>query len=417
MTRRTAVLGELLHNPRVRRLELAFGAFNIAEYGVWVAVLVYAYERGGTTAASIVAVAQLLPAGLVAPVAARAVDRKGADKALRAGYCWQCGTCAVTAVLLLTGAPALTVYAAAILAACAVTATRPAQAALVPVLARDAHELTAITVLSGWVESISVLAGPALAGLLIGFDGPGAAVALFAGCTGLAAVMVAGKAFRFPSPAPAGTPAAPSIGAGLRALREDRGLAALVVLVGSQYLVIGVLDVLLVVLAIGVLGMGASGAGYLTAAFGAGGVLGSLMALFLIGQRHLAAPLSAAAIGWSVVLVALGAWPSVLAAFLLLAAAGAARSLLDTSGRTILLRATPPALRGRVFGLLEGLAMFGLAAGSALVPALVALGGAGAALAVTGVLLAVIALAAGTAVHRVDALDAVGPIALAADAG
>jgi hypothetical protein len=118
-----------------------------------------------------------------------------------------------------------------------------------------------------------------------------------------------------------------------------------------------------------------------------------------------------------VVLVTLGAWPSVLAAFLLLAAAGAARSLLDTSGRTMLLRATPPALRGRVFGLLEGLAMFGLAAGSALVPALVALGGAGAALAVTGVLLAVIALAAGTAVHRVDALDAVGRIVLAADAG
>jgi hypothetical protein len=262
-----------------------------------------------------------------------------------------------------------------------------------------------------------VLAGPALAGLLIGLDGPGAAVALFAGCTGVAAVMVAGKTFRLPSIGSAETVEAPSIGAGLRALREDRGLAALVVLVGSQYLVIGVLDVLLVVLAIGVLGMGASGAAYLTAAFGAGGVLGSLMALFLIGRRHLAAPLSAAAIGWSVVLVMLGAWPSVVAAFLLLAAAGAARSLLDTSGRTILLRATPPALRGRIFGLLEGLAMFGLAAGSALVPALVALGGASAALAVTGVLLAAIALAAGTAVHRVDALGAVGRIALAADAG
>jgi hypothetical protein len=417
VARRTAILGALLHNRRVRRLELAFAAFNVAEYGVWVAVLVYAYERGGATAASIVAVAQLLPAGLVAPVAARAVDRRGADKALRAGYCWQSGTCAVTGALLLTGAPALMVYAAAILAACAVTATRPAQAALVPALARDEHELTAITVLSGWVESVSVLAGPAMAGLLIGLDGPGAALALFAGCTGLAALTVSGSAFRFPSTGAADRRVAPASGAGLRALREDRGLAALVVLVGSQYLVIGVLDVVLVVLAIGVLGMGASGAGYLTAAFGAGGVIGSLIALSLIGRRRLAAPLGAAAIGWSLVLVMLGAWPSVAAAFLLLAAAGAARSLLDTSGRTILLRAAPPALRGCIFGLLEALAMFGLAAGSALVPAMVALGGAGAALVITGVLLAGIALAAATAVHRVDTLGAVGGLALVADAG
>jgi hypothetical protein len=188
-----------------------------------------------------------------------------------------------------------------------------------------------------------------------------------------------------------------------------------VVLVGAQYLVIGVLDVVLVVLAIGSLGMGASGAGYLTAAFGAGGVIGSLIALSLIGRRRLSAPLSAAAISWAAVLVLLGVWPSVAGAFLLLAAAGAARSVLDTSGRTILLRAAPPALRGRIFGLLEGLAMFGLAAGSALVPAMVALGGPGTALAATGVLLGLITLAAGAAVRRADALGTVGRVAVLAD--
>jgi hypothetical protein len=60
-------------------------------------------------------------------------------------------------------------------------------------------------------------------------------------------------------------------------------------------------------------------------------------------------------------------------------------------------RAEPSVLRGRIFGLLEGFAMFGLAAGSALVPAMVALGGASAALVVTGLLLGVIALAAAAA--------------------
>jgi hypothetical protein len=59
-------------------------------------------------------------------------------------------------LLLIAAAPALAIYAAAVLAACAVTAPGPARAALVPALTSDANELTAITVPSGWVESVSV---------------------------------------------------------------------------------------------------------------------------------------------------------------------------------------------------------------------------------------------------------------------
>jgi hypothetical protein len=48
-------------------VEFAFVAFNLAEYGVWVTVLVYAYGHGGTTATAFVAVAQLVPADVLAP--------------------------------------------------------------------------------------------------------------------------------------------------------------------------------------------------------------------------------------------------------------------------------------------------------------------------------------------------------------
>ncbi len=399
-----SVLRGLLGDSRIRAVELAFGGFNMAEYGVWVAVLVYAYQRSGVTLAAVIAVAQLLPAAVVAPLAARTADRRGGAAALRAGYWLQAGLLALTSSLLLAGAPAVLVYLGAILAASAVTITRPAQASLLPVLVRDRDQLTAVNVLSGWVESLSVLAGPALAGVMITLGGPGAALAAFAALVAGSALAVTSQGLhdqRELGLADAEQPV--TFRGGLHALRDDHDLVALVLLLGAQYLVIGVLDVLLVVLAISVLGLGASGAGYLNAAFGAGGVLGSVAALSLIGRNQLVSPLLGAAAGWAVLLIALGAWPTVLGAFLLLAAAGTARSVLDVSGRTILLRACPEAVRGRLFGLLEGLVMLGLALGSILVPLLVSVANPPLTLVAVGVLLSAIALLAATQLRRIDA--------------
>ena len=104
-------LSAVFRNPELRRVELAFVTFNAAEWGTWIAMLVFAYEQGGTTTAGLVALAQLIPAGLCAPFAAVLADRRGPSWMLTVSYVAQAVTMGATAAALFADAEPLLVYA------------------------------------------------------------------------------------------------------------------------------------------------------------------------------------------------------------------------------------------------------------------------------------------------------------------
>ncbi|MGZ8765223.1 MAG: cyclic nucleotide-binding domain-containing protein [Acidimicrobiia bacterium] len=116
---------------------------------------------------------------------------------------------------------------------------------------------------------------------------------------------------------------------------------------------------------------------------------------------------------WGCCFIALGIEPVVGAAFALLAVAGAARSVLEVSGRTLLQRTSPPEVLARVFGLVEAVEMGALALGSLAVPALVALGGVDTALIVTGALLPALLALRIRALLEVDAAATVRVVEVA----
>jgi MFS family permease len=366
------VLGAVLTDPPLRRVGLAYAGFNAAEWAVWIALLVYAYGHGGAPAASAAVVVQLIPAAIFAPFAARLADHHAPARVLAGGYLAQSATMAATAAALAAGAPPAVVLALAGAVSSAMTITRPAQAAMVPALVRTPDALTATNVVLSWIESISVCVAPAVTGVLLAISVPATVFAVMSALALASWTLVAGTGA---APAPSAEHRAGAVAevlAGLAVVARDSQARLLSGVLGMQFVLIGALDVLFVVLAIDVLDLGGSGAGYLNAAFGAGGVIALAVTIRLVGRRRLAPALVAAALAWSLAMLVLGLWPTVVGAFTLLAAAGAARALLDVAARTLLQRSAPAGVLARVFGVLETLDAIGLALGGVLAALLVA---------------------------------------------
>jgi len=376
LSRLVGVVRTVSGNPGLLRLEVAFVGFNVAEWATWVSILAFAYGVGGVAATGLVALVQLVPAALVAPLAAIAGDRYRRERVLLAGYVAQALSMAATAAALLAEAPVPLVYGLAALAATSITITRPAQNALLPSLARTTDELTAANVASSWTESVSVLGGPALAAVLLGVSGPGAVYAVMAAALACSGLLVTGvETAAEPRPAPDGEGRAGWLAGVLRTalggfttLARERLPRLSVGLLTAQYLMVGVLDVLLVVLAFEVLDIGSAGVGLLNSAVGAGAIAGSALTVLLVGRR-LVVPIVIGFACWGLALGAVGLLPSRAVVSVLLAVAGAGGILTEVAGRLLLQRSAPNEVLSRVFGVLEGLSMAAIGVGSAIVPA------------------------------------------------
>ena len=70
-----SALAVAARNDNVRRVELAWGAAIASEWAHFVALGVFAYRAGGASAVGIAGLVRLLPAALIAPVAASLGDR------------------------------------------------------------------------------------------------------------------------------------------------------------------------------------------------------------------------------------------------------------------------------------------------------------------------------------------------------
>jgi hypothetical protein len=217
----------------------AFSLFSVVEYAIWVAVLLYAYGRGGVALVGIVSVAQLLPAAMLAPALGSVADRLPRGTALCSAYAAEALVLGILAVLLLLAAPVAAVVVAAAATTTTISVARPVHYAAVPQLATTPRVLVSANAAAGVSDGVGGFAGPVIAGIIAQGVGPWLVAALSTGAM-LAAAMLTVR-LRLPVSSVGGDDAGVlrDAVAGVRMVSSELRVWALLCVVGVSCRVVG----------------------------------------------------------------------------------------------------------------------------------------------------------------------------------
>jgi predicted MFS family arabinose efflux permease len=402
------LLRTALGNPQIARLEGAWAATQLGNWAFTILLALLAYDRGGTTAVGVAALVRLLPSGLVASYTAMLADRHSRRAVLLASSLGRAGLLGLTALAAAAGAPLGVVLVLAALFTAVSTAHAPAQAALLPQVARTPDELAAANVCWSSIDYAGFLAGSLAAGALVAATGLPTALGLCALAFLAAAVLVAGMRRDAPPEAlPEAQTGAAELMEGFRTVGRHPDLRLLVGVFAAVTFVQGILDVLLVIAAIELLDMGQSGVGWLNSAWGVGGLAGGGAAIALLRRGQLASGIAAGCLLAGLPVLAVGVLASAGAALGLIALAGIGFGMVEVALLTLTQRLAAGDVLGRVYGVKETVNVVASALGALVAAGLVGLVDVDGSLIATGVLLPLLVVALS---RRLGALEAGAPV-------
>jgi MFS family permease len=355
-------------NGNLRRAQLSFLGAWTAEWAFTVALGIVAYRHGGATAVGLVGLLRMVPSAVIAPLAATLADRVRRERVLVLVSTVRGLATAAAAIVVSAGGPIVILYILAAVSTIAATLYRPAHSALLPSLCRSGDELAGANVVRGLLDSLATLAGPLVAAVFLEFAGVAVVFAIASGASLAAAALLLRLHYEAP-PRPTAPPDVHLLAEaaeGIKAVVWNRDLALFIGLTMAQTFTRGALTVFTVVIALDLLHTDESGVGALTAAVGAGAVIGSLAASLLVGSRRLAQWFGIGVALWGLPLALIPLFPQQAAVLAMLACVGVGNALVDIGLFTLMARLASNEVLARVFGLLESLIALSVGLGALL---------------------------------------------------
>lgn len=372
-----------------------------AEWAAVIALLVYAFERGGARATGLTSLATFAAPLLAAPLIAIAGAAHPLQTIRRAGL----GLCAVFSASAAIAASAdvglAIVVVLGVIALGGLTVLAATGSSLVPAAVHTPRELVVANLWLGHCSAVCVLIGPLFASVLLAVGTPASTLL---GCAALFVAALLLSSIDAGPPAHESTvhPAREALDAARSLLRRPGGPGLLTVSF-ARHALVGALDVLMVVIAFEAIDIGGTGAALLNAAFGAGAVLSVLVATLVLRGTRLAPAIVAATASIAVLCGVLAGALEVVPAFAIIAVLGLAAALVNTLSRMMLQRCADPRSLGQVFSLLALTDGVALIVGSLVAQVTLAVADVEAALVAVGTLLGLLSLGSVRSVWLADA--------------
>jgi MFS family permease len=409
MTTNNAPSGTIRAALRYPAFRYLLSALAVSQVGDWMynlALVVLVYDRTHSALwAGITTAARIVPIVVLGPLGGVLADRFDRRRIMIVCDLARMGLMLLLAAVAAAGLPIVLAPVIAAAATAAAAPYMPCVAAVTPRVVDDA-DLPGANAARSAVGGASIILGPAFGGVLMFLGSSTAAFALNALTFGLSALAVLAIrdrgvfATRRPAPSPAAERPAGLFSPGLfNDLFGElaQGAAALrahpeaVRLIGADIMcsfLYGTQTVLLLLVSRHV-GLGAQGYGYMFAAIGAGGLIGTALTsrASRSSRPHRVQAAALAAAGLPTVLLTVTRWPA--AAIVLAGLTGIGTLLVEILTETTLQRTLDEDVFGRAYGLALPASLGGIVVGSAIAPVLASLlGGSGALLAVGGAVLA-----------------------------
>jgi hypothetical protein len=223
----------------------------------------------------------------------------------------------------------------------------PTRRAALPMLV-DGPDVTAAIALQTTIQQLALVAGPALAGVLIATIGLGAVYGI--DVTSFSVALLAVILLPTLIPTGGGTPMGlRSMAEGFRHLRTEKLLSA-TYWIDLNAMIFGMPRAVFPALGVGLFGGGAGVVGLLYAAPGAGALIGSLFTGWCSRVQHQGRAIAGCVVTWGATISLFGIIPVLWIGLTMLALAGAADVVSAVFRQTVQQRAVPERLQGRLSG-------------------------------------------------------------------